>query len=71
MIVPLIQGKTLFQGYRGKKEDSEKKLIYDVFTKGDKYFNTGDLMKVDREYYVYFSDRVGDTFRLVLSYQGG
>ncbi|XP_060586557.1 long-chain fatty acid transport protein 2-like isoform X2 [Ruditapes philippinarum] len=63
MIVPLIEGKTSFQGYRGKKADSEKKLVYDVFTKGDKYFNTGDLMKVDKDYYVYFSDRVGDTFR--------
>ncbi|KAL4227252.1 hypothetical protein ACF0H5_012698 [Mactra antiquata] len=63
MVVPLIDGKTSFQGYRGKKEDSEKRLLYDVFEKGDKYYNSGDLFRVDKDYYVYFNDRIGDTFR--------
>lgn len=65
MIVPLIAGKTSFQGYRGRKEDSEKKILHNVFTEGDIFFNTGDLLRVDKEYYLYFSDRVGDTFRYV------
>ena len=65
MIVPLVEGKSSFQGYKGKREDSDKKLLYDVFVEGDKYFNSGDLMKVDKEYYVYFNDRVGDTFRFI------
>jgi len=63
MVVPLIEGKTSFQGYRGRKEDSEKRILRDVFTKGDIYFNSGDLMRVDRDYFLYFHDRVGDTFR--------
>ena len=63
LIIPLIPGKTAFAGYRGAAEATKKKLLTDVFEEGDKFFNTGDLMKVDKEYYLYFSDRVGDTFR--------
>ena len=37
----------------------------DVFEEGDQFFNTGDLLKLDHEYYLYFNDRVGDTFRLI------
>lgn len=33
------------------------------FKKGDKWFRTGDLMKVDDKGYYYFVDRIGDTFR--------
>lgn len=42
---------------------TEKKIIRDVFEKGDKWFRTGDLIKQDREGYYYFVDRIGDTFR--------
>ncbi len=51
-----------FDGYDDKKQ-SEKKLLRDVFEKGDLWFRTGDLMKMDADGYVYFVDRVGDTFR--------
>lgn len=51
-----------FDGY-GDKEATEKKLLRDVFKKGDLYFRTGDLMKRDKEGYFYFIDRIGDTFR--------
>lgn len=51
-----------FDGY-GDKEATEKKLLRDVFKKGDLYFRTGDLMKRDKQGYFYFIDRVGDTFR--------
>ncbi|KPP81372.1 MAG: acetoacetyl-CoA synthetase AcsA [Oceanicaulis sp. HLUCCA04] len=51
-----------FDGY-GDKEATEKKLLRDVFKKGDLYFRTGDLMKRDAQGYFYFIDRVGDTFR--------
>ena len=63
LVVPLIEGKTAFMGYLGKKADSEKKLLNDVFEEGDRYFNSVDLMRLDRDYYVYFSDRIGDAFR--------
>jgi fatty-acyl-CoA synthase len=42
---------------------SEKKILHDVFGKGDAWFATGDLMKGDADGYLYFIDRIGDTFR--------
>ncbi|XP_077173808.1 long-chain fatty acid transport protein 2 [Paroedura picta] len=52
-----------FSGYVGAKSQTEKKKLRDVFKKGDVYFNSGDLLLVDRENFIYFHDRVGDTFR--------
>ncbi|XP_031607155.1 long-chain fatty acid transport protein 6 [Oreochromis aureus] len=52
-----------FFGYAGSKELTEKKLMRNVFVKGDAYFNTGDLMVEDHEGFIFFRDRVGDTFR--------
>ena len=51
-----------FAGYADKAA-SEKKVLRDVFEKGDAWFATGDLMRQDEEGYFYFVDRVGDTFR--------
>ena len=51
-----------YNGYADKAA-SEKKILRDVFEKGDAYFRTGDLMKRDREEFFYFVDRIGDTFR--------
>jgi fatty-acyl-CoA synthase len=34
-----------------------------VFTKGDRWFRTGDLLSKDTAGYFYFVDRIGDTFR--------
>lgn len=51
-----------FDGY-GSKEDTEKKILRDVYEEGDAWFRTGDLMSRDRLGYYYFVDRVGDTFR--------
>ncbi|CAB1319073.1 unnamed protein product [Coregonus sp. 'balchen'] len=45
------------------KANKEKKLLRDVFKEGDVYFNTGDLMLQDHRDFVYFRDRIGDTFR--------
>lgn len=52
-----------FAGYYGNKEGTEKKILRDVFKKGDHYFRTGDLLRVSSEGYYYFADRMGDTFR--------
>ena len=91
MFIGLIkEGDALreFNGYLDK-EESQKKVIQDVFVKGDKAFLTGELhiklikhfywerrklyifailfvgdILVEDEYgYIYFKDRVGDTFR--------
>ena len=42
---------------------SKKKVLEDVFQRGDRWFRTGDLMRQDSDGYFYFIDRVGDTFR--------
>ncbi|MBN3290112.1 S27A2 synthetase, partial [Polypterus senegalus] len=52
-----------FTGYAKNREQTEKKQIRDVLKKGDVYFNSGDLLKVDRDNFIYFQDRIGDTFR--------
>jgi fatty-acyl-CoA synthase len=51
-----------FEGYT-KTSESEKKILHDVFRKGDAWFRTGDLMRRDGHGFFYFVDRIGDTFR--------
>ena len=51
-----------YVGYADKAA-TEKKVLRDVFQKGDSWFRTGDLMRVDGDGYIYFVDRIGDTFR--------
>lgn len=52
-----------FDAYVGDRKITEKKMIRDVLRKGDCYANTGDLMLIDFDGYVYFKDRLGNTFR--------
>lgn len=63
LLIGRITIKSPFVGYAGNKQQTEKKRLRDVFVKGDLYFNSGDLLKIDDENFVYFHDRVGDTFR--------
>ncbi|XP_011783993.1 PREDICTED: very long-chain acyl-CoA synthetase isoform X2 [Colobus angolensis palliatus] len=63
LLVCKITQLTPFSGYAGAKAQTEKKKLRDVFKKGDLYFNSGDLLMVDRENFIYFHDRIGDTFR--------
>lgn len=51
-----------FEGYADPAA-TEKKILRDVFEKGDRWFRTGDLMRKDALGYFTFVDRVGDTFR--------
>ncbi|MEO8301345.1 MAG: long-chain-acyl-CoA synthetase [Rhizomicrobium sp.] len=51
-----------FEGYTNRAE-SDKKMLRDVFKRGDLWFRTGDLMRRDAHGYFYFVDRIGDTFR--------
>uniref|UniRef100_A0A4W6CH52 long-chain-fatty-acid--CoA ligase n=1 Tax=Lates calcarifer TaxID=8187 RepID=A0A4W6CH52_LATCA len=52
-----------FVGYAQNEEQTEKKRLRNVLKKGDLYFNSGDLMRIDKDNFIYFQDRVGDTFR--------
>jgi len=52
-----------FVGYYGNPDGTKKKILTDVFKKGDAFFRTGDLLKADEKGYYYFIDRIGDTFR--------
>jgi fatty-acyl-CoA synthase len=51
-----------FEGYTNKAE-SERKILRDVFVRGDAWYRTGDLMRKDAAGFFYFVDRTGDTFR--------
>lgn len=42
---------------------TDKKILRDVFERGDSWFRTGDLMRRDDKGFFYFVDRIGDTFR--------
>ncbi|XP_035013541.1 very long-chain acyl-CoA synthetase [Hippoglossus stenolepis] len=63
LLVSEISVRTPFFGYARDLQQTEKKKLHDVFKKGDVYFNTGDLLRVDEDDFIYFHDRVGDTFR--------
>ncbi|KAI8366441.1 hypothetical protein EDC96DRAFT_508101 [Choanephora cucurbitarum] len=64
LIVKIQQdGLVKFDGYYKNKAATEKKIMRDVFEKGDCYFRSGDLIRKDRDGHYYFGDRVGDTFR--------
>ncbi|XP_020716393.1 long-chain fatty acid transport protein 4 isoform X2 [Ceratitis capitata] len=51
-----------FLGYVDEKA-SAKKIVRDVFRKGDMAFLSGDLLVADERGYLFFKDRTGDTFR--------
>ncbi len=56
------KGLSQFRGYTDKKA-TEAKLFYNVFKEGDKWFNTGDLLRDIGCEHAQFVDRLGDTFR--------
>jgi fatty-acyl-CoA synthase len=51
-----------FEGYTDSAA-TDKKILRDVFERGDAWFRTGDLMRQDAGGFCYFVDRIGDTFR--------
>ncbi|XP_056463700.1 long-chain fatty acid transport protein 2-like isoform X2 [Gadus chalcogrammus] len=58
-----ITARNPFGGYLNNPEQTERKKVRDVVEKGDLFLNSGDLMKIDEDGFVFFQDRVGDTFR--------
>ena len=55
-------GAARFEGYTDAAA-TEKKILRDVFTPGDAWVRSGDLMRQDAQGFFYFVDRIGDTFR--------
>jgi len=51
--------------YHGYADDSstKKKIMKDVWNKGDMCFRSGDILVMDELGWLYFKDRAGDTFR--------
>lgn len=56
------EGGGRFEGYTDQAQ-TDKKILRDVQAKGDAWFRTGDLMRLDQQGYFHFVDRIGDTFR--------
>jgi solute carrier family 27 fatty acid transporter 1/4 len=52
-----------YDGYVNNPSGTNKKIIENVYTIGDRAFNTGDVIYADKYGYLYFCDRTGDTFR--------
>jgi fatty-acyl-CoA synthase len=57
-----ITESSRFEGYTNASA-TEKKIVRDAFEKGDAYFRSGDLLRLDEEGFFFFVDRIGDTFR--------
>ncbi len=62
LLVGEITEKTPFDGYTDPAKN-DACILKDVFTKGDRYFNTGDLVRDIGFRHAQFVDRTGDTFR--------
>jgi acyl-CoA synthetase (AMP-forming)/AMP-acid ligase II len=52
-----------FQGYFRNEGATTKKILHNVRSKGDAYFSTGDILRLDGDGRWFFCDRIGDTFR--------
>ncbi|MBN3296310.1 S27A2 synthetase, partial [Amia calva] len=63
LLVSKITKIAPFAGYAKNQQQTDKKRLRDVFMKGDLYYNSGDLLRIDQDNFIYFQDRVGDTFR--------
>ena len=62
LYIQKISSSAKFQGYLDAQA-SNKKILQNVFTTGDQYFNTGDLITLHDNNWLSFADRVGDTYR--------
>jgi len=62
LLIGEITDKTPFDGYTDPAKN-DACILKDVFVKGDRYFNTGDLLRDIGFRHAQFVDRTGDTFR--------
>ncbi|QAY88786.1 long-chain-acyl-CoA synthetase [Pseudomonas sp. ACM7] len=62
LLLAKINDKAPLDGYTDPQK-TEKVVLHDVFEKGDRYFNTGDLLRNIGFGHAQFVDRLGDTYR--------
>ncbi|MDB6143579.1 MAG: long-chain-acyl-CoA synthetase [Pseudomonas sp.] len=62
LLLAKIDDKAPLDGYTDP-EKNQKVILCDVFEKGDRYFNSGDLLRDIGFGHVQFVDRLGDTYR--------
>ncbi|MFJ2693447.1 long-chain-acyl-CoA synthetase [Pseudomonas sp. NPDC087336] len=62
LLLARIDDKAPLDGYTDPCT-TEKVVLHDVFVKGDRYLNTGDLLRNIGFGHAQFVDRLGDTFR--------
>nr|WP_180206019.1 long-chain-acyl-CoA synthetase [Pseudomonas sp. SbOxS1]NYU06238.1 long-chain-acyl-CoA synthetase [Pseudomonas sp. SbOxS1] len=62
LLLARIDDKAPLDGYTDP-HTTEKVVLHDVFVKGDRYLNTGDLLRNIGFGHAQFVDRLGDTFR--------
>lgn len=62
LLIGKITSRSPFDGYTDP-EKNKSVIMKDVFTQGDSYFNTGDLVRDIGFRHAQFVDRLGDTFR--------
>jgi citronellyl-CoA synthetase len=62
LLLAKIDEKAPLDGYTDPQK-TEKVVLHDVFAKGDRYFNTGDLLRNIGFGHAQFVDRLGDTYR--------
>lgn len=58
-----VRDRGVINDYLNNPEASERKLLKDVFAKGDCFHRMGDLLMRDSYGWIQFHDRMGDTFR--------
>jgi len=63
-LITRVAGASDFPGYYKNEKDTEAKMIYSPFGKGSgKWARSGDLITRDKYSNIWFTDRIGDTFR--------
>jgi len=62
LLLAKIDDKAPLDGYTDPQK-TEQVVLHDVFEKGDRYFNTGDLLRSIGFGHAQFVDRLGDTYR--------
>ena len=62
LLIAEINDKAPLDGYTDP-EKTKKVILTDVFQKGDRWFNTGDMLRDIGFGHAQFVDRLGDTFR--------